>query len=218
MKTLAHQGDGVAIASAAATLPFPPTSWAGTHNFGGPAGGYPAEVDVELWSDTTVAITAAELVAARPHPATIADDAIESANTGADSLTLTGHAYSSGDGPFALTGAALPGGLSTSGRYFVRVLTANTVSLHLTAADAMGGVRAVDITSSGTGTIVGAGAQRLRWHSVGLLGNAGDGAVALTASRAYAKRFPHAPRTAAYAIVGTPDAATSATVAAVTDN
>lgn len=52
------------------------------------------------------------------------------------------------------SGGALPGGLtaSTSYFYYVRVVDANTLTLHKTAAGALANTDRVDITSAGTGT------------------------------------------------------------------
>jgi hypothetical protein len=52
------------------------------------------------------------------------------------------------------SGGALPGGLvaSTSYFYYIRVVDANTLTLHTTAAGALANTQRVDITSNGTGT------------------------------------------------------------------
>jgi len=67
--------------------------------------------------------------------------------------TTTLHRLVTGD-PVGLAnfGGGLPIGLTTTDYYYVRVLTANTVTLHPTATDATNNTNIVNITTTGTGT------------------------------------------------------------------
>lgn len=78
---------------------------------------------------------------------------ISSADAGTDRLTVTAHGFTTGAGPVYLTGGSLPGGLDAATNYFVRSISANEITLHLTAAAANAGTGTVNITSTGTGTI-----------------------------------------------------------------
>lgn len=78
-----------------------------------------------------------------------------------DTLTATAHGLNAPSTVDDVTravvsnsGGALPGGLtaSTSYFYYVRVVDANTLTLHKTAAGALANTERVDITSAGTGT------------------------------------------------------------------
>jgi len=74
------------------------------------------------------------------------------ATPAADTITSTSHGITVATGPFITTSAGtLPGGLKETALYWVSVVDANTLQLHLTLADAHNAVRAVDITSAGTG-------------------------------------------------------------------
>lgn len=152
---------------------------------------------------------------------------VDTATTQRDSLntlTITGHAYKTGDGPVRLTtSGALPTGLATGVDYWIAVIDANTVKLFasraaLLAAGSVSGAGAVDIgvdSGSGTHTIVDVqgnptgNTERLHWfdvedvHGTTLLGIAGDGALTLTTTRGGAHRFEHLRRTLAYALVAT---------------
>lgn len=85
------------------------------------------------------------------------DDAeVEAVNVGANTLTLTDHAYLTGDGPvqgIADVGGALPGGLAENTGYWVIVDGPNTIRLARRFLDAVAAVPvAIDLTSAGTGT------------------------------------------------------------------
>ena len=73
-------------------------------------------------------------------------------NTGTDQVTVTGHGYSTGFGVFLSTGGSLPTGLSATILYFLRAVDANTLTFHLTSADAQANTNIVDITAIGSGT------------------------------------------------------------------
>lgn len=82
----------------------------------------------------------------------LSDDVIESVDAGADTMTLTAHAYETGDGPVQLTTTGtLPAGLALATDYWLEVVDPNTVKVAATFPDAMNGV-AIDITDAGAGT------------------------------------------------------------------
>lgn len=86
------------------------------------------------------------------NPLELADDVIESIDAGANTATLTGHAYESGDGPVRVTtsGSLAGTGLAVDTDYWLIVTGANTVKFATSVADAYNGV-AIDLTGSGTG-------------------------------------------------------------------
>lgn len=69
-------------------------------------------------------------------------------------LTITGHGYSNGSGPFEASnsGGGLPAGLSATDPYWTSVVDVNTVQLHLSAVAAATPRDAVEFTDAGTGT------------------------------------------------------------------
>lgn len=207
------KADVIPIVAGASTLPSPPTSWAHVEHWGGITN---LLFDTELWADAAVAGTVLELLGAVGKTVTIADDDVDSVDTGTDKLTLTGHGLQSGDGPIQLTTTGtLPGGLSLATDYWVEVVDVNDIKLHTTLSSVLAKTAAVDLTAgeAGTHTIADTSStERLRWMSHGLLGNAVDGVVALDVHLGYALRAAHRPPTLAYALVGTVDAATNADV------
>lgn len=82
----------------------------------------------------------------------VADDDVETVTAGADTLTLTGHGYQTGDGPvrFTTTGT-LPAGLELATDYWLEVIDVDTVRVAATFPDAMNG-DPIDITDAGSGT------------------------------------------------------------------
>lgn len=172
----------------------------------GPSYGVPAAFDLEIWSNASVNLTNAELFGGSTHPYAIADDTFTAVGA-TDVMTNAGHGYLTGDGPVQVSnvGGALPAGLSALTDYWVIKLDANTFKLAASLSLAMAGTP-IDITTNGTGTqTLGdtADTMRLHWHSEGLLGVAGDGAVALTAQKAYRTRRDHRPRALFYSLVAT---------------
>lgn len=73
-------------------------------------------------------------------------------NTGTDVITKTGHGLYTGDTIYVNSAGSLPGGLALSTVYYVREVSATTITLHPTLADASGNTNKVDITSGGSGT------------------------------------------------------------------
>lgn len=195
-----------------ASVAFPPAgSWADVSSWikGGAA---PAEFDLEIWANATINLTNAELFGGSLHPVALADDDVDdnlgnpTVDATANTATVTGHAYVNGDGPVQLeTTGTMPGALATLTDYWLIVVDANTVKFATSLANAMAGTE-VNITSVGTGTLTITDTddtQRLHWHSEGLLGKLGDGAVALTSVKAYRTRRAHRARALFYALVAT---------------
>lgn len=69
------------------------------------------------------------------------------ADAGTDTLTSNAHGLSNGQRVKLTTSGSLPGGVTTSGRYYVVGATTNTFQLSLTSGGA-----AIDLTSVGSGT------------------------------------------------------------------
>lgn len=201
--------DVLILASAAAALPALPVRWGDStswYKLGS------RSIAVEMWSDEVSAFTGIKLLAAQPKPVTIVADDVDGVTSGADTLTVTGHALKTGDGPVRFTtSGTLPGGLALATDYWVGVVDANTIKLFATRAALLSGgtvalATAVDITSAGTGThtLAGtAGSERMRWSVKKILGPAADGAVALDVSLGEIAKAEHSRRTVAYALVGT---------------
>jgi len=213
MQRLAANTDGITLADAVTTLTLPPPSYANVAEWTTAPSGHDVvpEFDLEIWADAAISMTAAELFGAALHPHALTDDVLESADDTADTLTLTGHAYLSGDGPVRAVlgtggGEALPGGVEAGVDYWVIVVDSATIQLAASFQDALNGA-AIDITSAGTLTnsklVDTATTQRVYWHSCGLLGIAGDGAIDLDTQKGYLTRRPHRPRVFAYGMVAT---------------
>ncbi len=82
-----------------------------------------------------------------------ATQTVSAVSTGADTITVTGHGFNDGEGPFQVTSTGtVPGGLSATGIYYVAVVDANTLQLHGSPLGALGG-KVIDLTSAGSGTI-----------------------------------------------------------------
>ncbi len=72
---------------------------------------------------------------------------------GSDTLTITGHDYFSGYGPFEVfSTSTVPAGLAVDTLYYVSRIDGNTVGVHLSREDAEAGTNAVTITGLGIGT------------------------------------------------------------------
>lgn len=78
---------------------------------------------------------------------------VASTAAGVETLTITSHGLTTGEGPLLFTnsGGGLPGGISAATKYWAIVADANTISLATSRANALAGTK-VDITSNGTGT------------------------------------------------------------------
>lgn len=84
---------------------------------------------------------------------TLSDDVVEATDTGADTVTMTGHAYETGDGPVRVDTTV--GGLSTGVDYWLVAVGAggNTVAFAASAADAYAGTY-INLTADVTGVTV----------------------------------------------------------------
>ena len=207
--------DPIVIASAAASLPKPPTAWGWV---GTDWAGLRPEFDLEVWADLASDVTDAELLGAALEAVTLVDDDVDAVNAGANTIQLTGHAYLTGDGPVvpSVVGGTIVGGLTAGEGVYLRKVDANNVKVYTTREAAMTDGTPIDITGAGTGTTtfadVPGSTERIHWFSYGLLGPAFDGVLALTAQMAFTVRALHRPRTLAYALSGTPSAALSASI------
>lgn len=199
----------VTLATAAATLPFPPVAgqiavvpsgWTGSE-----AGTVP-EFEVDLWGTGALTLTAGELFAAKQRALALAGVTVTAANVDATANTFThnAHGLKTGDGPAQWTSTAtLPAGLALLTDYWVIIVDANTFKVATSLANALAGT-AVDITDQGTALsthtlTVTASGKRLRWCSRGLL----NASISLDVDRAYSVRCEHNPDVVAYAVVGT---------------
>jgi hypothetical protein len=85
-------------------------------------------------------------------PLTVADDTVESVDTGLNTLTLTAHVFETGDGPIRMTtSGTLPTGLALATDYWIVKDSANAIKLASSLANAYAGT-AIDITATGSGT------------------------------------------------------------------
>jgi hypothetical protein len=199
----------VPLATAAATLPFPPVAgqvavvpagW--THD---EAGTVP-EFEVDLWGTAALTLTLGELFAGKLRALVIADTVIDSVDHTTDTLTEAAHGWQTGDGPARFTaGTSLPGGLALATDYWLIRASANTFQVALSLALALAGT-AVPLTSNGVGALTlsdTADTKRVRWGSRGLL----DASIALDVDRSYTVRCEHGSDVVAYAVKGTLSAA-----------
>lgn len=80
------------------------------------------------------------------------DQTFTAVDTGADNATVTGHGFTTGEGPFKLTTTGtLPTGLSTGTNYWAINDGTNSLGFATSRANALADTR-VDITGSGSGT------------------------------------------------------------------
>jgi hypothetical protein len=89
------------------------------------------------------------------NPLVLADDVVDSVSAAADTLTLTGHAYLTGDGPVqvANSGGALPGGIVAATDYWIIKVSANVIQLAASFQNAIAAVPTpLAISSAGSGT------------------------------------------------------------------
>ncbi len=200
----------IVMVNAATSLPFPPiVSGADVSTWNGAQHTIP-EFTLKVWSTATVDLTAAELWAGSLHAGTIVADDVEGVTAASDLMTIVAHGLHTGDGPVRMTTTTtLPAGLALATDYYVVRLSADTFGLATSRANALAGTK-IDITDAGTGTHTITGSNttfgvhyRMHFHSVGLLGFYGDGAVSLTSRKAYRVRVPHDPDTLVYALSAT---------------
>lgn len=77
---------------------------------------------------------------------------VSAVNTGADEITINNHPFNTGERVYISSTASLPSGLDAGVEYFVINIGVNTIKLAANAVDAGNGT-AIDITTTGTGTI-----------------------------------------------------------------
>lgn len=214
MDRLQYLTTGLALASAAASLPVPPSSSfvLVPDTWGDASSGAIPEFDLEVWGSTAIAMTNAVMYGGRLQTLVYADQTV-TFSAATNKATKATHGLETGDGPvfFATAGGSQPPELVAGTGYYVIKSDANTFYLAASRALALAGT-AIDLSTDGTGTTTisdSSATQRIYWDTHdGLLGLAGDGAIALTANVGYSKRIPHSPRVYAYALVATIDTGT----------
>lgn len=102
---------------------------------------------------------------------------VSAVTTGADSLTINNHPFNVGERVYITSTATLPGGLSALVQYFIIDTNTNTIKLATTKANAIAGT-AIDITSTGSGTITVEHTKYLEATGNGLLSIDGFAVVA----------------------------------------
>lgn len=79
---------------------------------------------------------------------------ITAADDGADTVTIAGHEFVTGDGPVRAAGADLPAGLATGTDYWIVVVSASLVKLATSYANASAEIpTVVDLTDAGSGAM-----------------------------------------------------------------
>ena len=79
---------------------------------------------------------------------------IDSADAGADTLTIAAHPFETGDGPMKPVGADLPAPLDATTEYWAVVVNADTIKLAASYDDAVADTPVViDLTTAGTGAM-----------------------------------------------------------------
>lgn len=167
------------------------------------------EFDVHAYSDSSNAVTAAKLVQGRREAVTLADDDVES--IASNELTLTSHAFITGDGPVRFTtSGTLPTGLVAGTNYWIVKTGANTLKVSESFAAAMSNVTLLVSGGSGTHTIVDVQTghydlrtKRVHWASMGWLGESNDGSFTLTSAMSYVARAKHSQDVVVYSLVAT---------------
>jgi hypothetical protein len=101
---------------------------------------------------------------------------VSAVTIGAESLTINNHPFNTGERVYISSTASVPGGLSAGVEYFIIDTDANTIKLAASKADALAN-SPVDITSTGSGTIVVAHTKYLEATGNGLLSLDGENVV-----------------------------------------
>jgi hypothetical protein len=86
------------------------------------------------------------------RPLVIADDVVESVDTGADTLTLTAHSYQTGDGP--LDSDEVMGPVAIGDDIWIGKIDANTIAVYTTLADAYADTNRVALAGTETGATI----------------------------------------------------------------
>ena len=208
------RGDGITVASAATSLPFPPVVFGDADDWSQDLSVLPV-FEVEIWAAAATELTDTTLYGGVELDLTIAADNVDTVDFANNELDIATHGLETGDGPLQLTTTTtLPAGLSLLTDYYVIKTNAGTIQLATTFANAIAGT-AVAFTDAGTGThtLTGTGTEsRVKWLSYGKLGPANDGVVSLTEKGGYVTKVDHRPRTRYYAISATLGTAVATTV------
>jgi len=208
----------VPIATGITVAAFPPL--AGT--FGAvPAswGSAIPQFDLRVRGSTSQSLTGAELFAGQLSAYTTVAGAITSFDNATERATKVAHGLLTGDGPIQLTnvGGAPPTGLALLTNYWIIWVSSSVFKFASSFANALAGT-AVAFSTDGTGTTTVADVattSRMHLYSMGLLGPALDGTIAVTPARAYTARCDHNPLTVAYGFAATFGAAEAVSVDAV---
>src|SRR5262245_13674037 len=145
--------DPVVLVSAQSTLPDPPVAATRASVLHWRTGLDKLDFDLEVWGDLSATVTNLELLGAVQKPAAIVDDNVDAVTAGAETLTVTGHAYKDSDGPIQFTtSGTIPGGIALATNYWLGVVDANTVKLYRSFEDWVNEASVVDILDAGTGT------------------------------------------------------------------
>ncbi len=204
------------LASAVTTLAFPPVEVYDSSQWNREGGVLP-KFDLEMWAAGATDLTLATLYGCVQIPKTIASTAATGLTNANDEIDLVSHGLVTGDGPIRLSQATLPAELDASTDYYAIRVDDDNFQVATSPHNAVEGTQ-VAFTDDGTGTLtfVGAGSgglsNALRWLSYGLLGQAADGAISLTATLGYSIRVEHRPRTILYGISATLSAAVATTI------
>lgn len=225
----------VDVAAAETSLPTPPVFFGDVSATWNRGKSVPGRFDLEIFAAATVELTNAELLGVVQIQIEIASDDVDTVDFANDELDITTHGLLAGYGPIQLTTTGvLPAGLALLTDYFVIFKTTGTIQLATSLHDAMEGTaNAVAFTDAGSGThsILGSAAmtpfEPESDHSFakgsnnafapilmsyGLLGQAADGAISLTATEGYTTAIEHRPRVVLYGVQATLDVAVATTV------
>jgi hypothetical protein len=198
-------GSPALLCSAVTALALPPPSFAFVPDSWSGKGTVVPELEIAIWADAAVDLTGATLYGAQLRPLSFTAIAVTPDHT-TGKLGATAHGLFTGDGPLLLTSTvAFPTGTDGATEYYAIKIDANNIELALSLDGALAGT-AIAFTSNGSGTIKlnsQASTERVHWHSMGLLGLAGDGAIDLDAQSSYWDVRKHSPMTIAYAVVAT---------------
>lgn len=199
-----NNSNQIALATATAALPFPPTTnTAGVGRWGDGKRSVPGKFILSMWADGAASLTDAELYAGRQAAGTITDDDVDAVVFASNQLTITGHALQTGDGPFQFTTTdTLPTGIELATDYWAIVIDANTIQIAASLDDALNGT-AVAFSDGGTGTHTlsdTADTMLMQWRSLGLLGPGQYGSISLTAVLGYEVQVEHTPGVVGYSV------------------
>lgn len=213
----------IVLATEATVLNFPPV---GTIGVGPVPDGWKNQWGVipqmllRIWTkDTAVELTNTKLYVGVQQSGVLADDDVDLVDFANNELDVAAHAYQPFDGPVQLTTATtLPTGLALVTNYWIVPLTAGTIKVYASLADAIAGAILLNAGEAdtfavafsdvgvGTHTIIDiASTMTTRWNLVGVLGPSQSGAISLALRRGYQVTADHHPGTIAYAVTATID-------------